>query len=33
VIADFNQAAQLFSQQGNMEMYRNALDNIKKLEK
>jgi hypothetical protein len=32
-ITDYNQAAQLYSQQGNMEMYRKALDNIKNLEK
>jgi hypothetical protein len=33
VIADYNQAAQLYSQQDNMEMYLKALDNIKNLEK
>jgi tetratricopeptide (TPR) repeat protein len=32
-ITDFNQVAQLFSQQGNMEMYLKALDIIKNLEK
>ncbi|TRU19375.1 MAG: tetratricopeptide repeat protein [Microcystis aeruginosa Ma_MB_S_20031200_S102] len=32
-IADYNQAAQLYSQQDNMEMYLKALDNIKNLEK
>ncbi|GBF79916.1 tetratricopeptide repeat protein [Aphanothece sacrum] len=32
-IADYNQAAQLYSQQGNMEWYIKALDNIKNLEK
>ncbi|WP_071879876.1 tetratricopeptide repeat protein [Microcystis aeruginosa] len=32
-IADYNQAAQLYSQQGNMEGYRKALDRIKNLEK
>jgi hypothetical protein len=32
-IADCNQAAQLFSQQGNMEMYLKTLEIIKKLEK
>ncbi|MEA5534683.1 hypothetical protein [Crocosphaera sp. XPORK-15E] len=32
-IADYNQAAQLYSQQNNMEWYLKALENIKKLEK
>ncbi|MDB9432010.1 tetratricopeptide repeat protein [Microcystis aeruginosa] len=32
-IADYNQAAQLYAQQDNMEEYRKALDNIKNLEK